>query len=103
MGRRCSLRRSWVVPFLVASAFACRSPAAQGPQRVIGVIDAGAGLSPLTLPDTVHAGMPFAITVTTFGGACDQADGADVQTSDLSADVTPYDLLPPPSTVCIQI
>jgi hypothetical protein len=37
------------------------------------------------------------------GGACDQVDGTDVRTTGLLADVTPYDLLPPPGTVCIAI
>ena len=42
-------------------------------------------------------------TVTTFGGACDHPDGADVATNGLLADVTPYDVLPPPETICIAL
>ena len=96
---------SWArfVLILAAGAFACSSPFEQRSERVIGILDAGAGPFPLSLPDTAHAGVPFTITVTTFGGGCDQADGADVRASDLSVDVTPYDRLPAAGTICVAI
>ena len=97
------LRAAHVFLLLVASALAGRSPMGQGPQRVIGLIDNGGGALPIIVPDTVYVGVPFAATVTTFGGGCDQPDGADVQTSGLAADITPYDLLPAPGTICILI
>ena len=92
-----------LVLLLVASSFACSSPLEQGPQRVIGLIDNGGGAFPLILPDSAYVGVPFAVTVTTFGGGCDRADGAEVRTSGLLADITPYDLLPAPGTICIAI
>ena len=55
------------------------------------------------MPDTVYVGVPFLATVTTFGGACDHPDGSDVSTTGLLADVTPFDLLPPPETICIAL
>ena len=55
------------------------------------------------MPDTVHVGVPFLATVTTFGGACDHPDGSDVSTRGSLADVTPYILLPPPGTICIAL
>ena len=85
-------------------AVGCRSPAEQGSRRVVGIIDnGGTGIAPLVVPDTVHVGVPFLVTVTTFGGACDHPDGSDVSTNGLLADVTPYELLPPPETICIAL
>lgn len=92
-----------LVLVLITSAFACHSPLQQGRQRVIGVIDDGRGTFPAILPDTAHVGISFTVTVVTLGGGCDQADGAQVQTTGLVADVTPYDLVPPPGTNCISI
>jgi hypothetical protein len=89
---------------LAAAACGGRSPTEPGSRRVVVIIDnGGTGIAPLVMPDTVHVGVPFLVTVTTFGGACDHADGSDVSTSGLFADVTPYDLLPPPETICIAV
>jgi len=87
---------------LAPGLWACNSPLADQ-TRVVGLLDAGAGSVAPSLPDTAHAGVPFDITITTFGGACDQPDRADVRTNGLVADVTPYDRLPPPGTNCISI
>ena len=86
---------------LLASAFACRSPFEQGPRRLVGFIDnGGLSIDPLILPDTVKAGALFTATVSTFGSSCFRADGADVRTTAALADITPYDLGPPPGSVC---
>jgi len=97
--------RAHVLVLLLASAvFSCRSPAEPGSRRVVGIIDnGGTGIAPLVVPDTAYVGVPFLATVITFGGACDHSDGSDVLTSGLLADVTPYDLLPPPETICIAV
>jgi hypothetical protein len=85
----------------LASAFACRSPLEQGPRRIVGLIDnGGLPIDPLLLPDTVEARAPFTATVSTFGSSCFRPDGADVRTTDLLADITPYDLVPPPESFC---
>jgi hypothetical protein len=77
---------------------ACTSPL--GPddewQRRIGVIEiGGAQSSPVQVPEeTVQQGVPFTITVVTFGSSsCVRADGAHVQVAGLMAQVTPYDLV----------
>jgi hypothetical protein len=97
--RACLLALQLAVP-----ACGGRSAAEPGSRRVVGIIDnGGTGIAPLIVPDTVYVGVPFLATVTTFGGACDHPDGSDVSTRGLLADVTPYDLLPPPETICIAI
>ena len=89
---------------LLGAAASCHAVAEPNQRRVIGVIENGnSGIQPLLLPDTVAAGASFAVTVTTFGGACDHDDGTDVTTAGLMADVTPYVLLPPPGTICIAV
>ena len=88
---------------IASAAFGCRSTAEPGSRRVVGIIDnGGTGIAPLVVPDTVYVQVPFVVTVTTFG-ACDHPDGADLSTSGLLADVTPYDLLPPPETICVAL
>ncbi len=82
--------------FLAVFAVCCRSPAEQTWQRVVGIIDnGGTRIAPVVASDTVQVGVPFLITVTTFGSACDRPDGSAVSTSGLLADVSPYDLSPP--------
>src|SRR5437763_9345764 len=102
---RPAFTRAYVFVLAIASAaFGCRSTAEPGSRRVVGIIDnGGTGIAPLVVPDTVYVQVPFVVTVTTFGGACDHPDGSDVSTSGLLADVTPYDLLPPPETICIGL
>lgn len=97
-------RASVLVLLLSPAAYACRSSAEPVSQRVVAVLDnGGTGIAPVVMPDTVYVGVPFLATVTTFGGACDHPDGSDVSTSGLLADVTPYVLLPPPGTSCIDV
>jgi hypothetical protein len=63
--------------------------------RVVGFVDSGGiSASPLRTPDTVRAGVPFTITVSTFGSSCIRPAGANVEMGPLGADVTPYDSLP---------
>jgi hypothetical protein len=46
-------------------------------------------------PDTVQAGVPFDVTVTTIGASgCWKADGARVSAAAMLAVITPYDLAP---------
>ncbi|SRR5882724_11275135 len=102
---RSPLARARVLAVLLASlALACRSPAGPGSRRVVAVLENGSsGIPPVVMPDTVHVGVLFLATVTTFGGACDHPDGSDVSTRGLFADVTPYVLLPHPETICIAL
>ena len=102
---RPAFARPYLLALLVAAApLGCRTPAGVSSRRVVAVIDnGGTGIPPVVVADTVHVGVPFLATVTTFGGACDQPDGADVSTNGLLANVTPYELLPGPGTVCIAV
>src|SRR5438105_8715895 len=101
---RAFARQHVLVLLLASAALTCRSAAEPGSRRVVGIIDnGGTGITPLVVPDTVYVQVPFLATVTTFGGACDHPDGADVSTRGLLTDVTPYDLLPSPETICIAL
>ena len=73
-----------------------------GERREIGVIDAGTSTDALVMPDTVQAGVPFAITVTTFG-SCLRPDGVDIHVAGATADITPYDITLGSGVVCPAI
>ncbi len=102
---RSPVARAFLLALLLApAALGCRSSAEPVSRRVVAVLDnGGTGIAPVVMPDTVHIGVPFLATVTTFGGACDHPDGSNVLTSRLFADVTPYVLLPAPETICIAL
>jgi hypothetical protein len=86
---------------LAAGLTACNALFGEGEHRVIGVIDeAGTSLDALVVPDTVRAGVPFTITVSTFGSSCLRPDGANAQVSGQMASVTPYDVAPPSGLAC---
>jgi hypothetical protein len=83
--------------FIVATLLGCASLV--GPERTwerqVGVIEIGGDQPPpIELPDTVEQGVPFATSVVTFGSStCVRADGAEVNTSGLTAHIIPYDLV----------
>ena len=90
-----------LLPALVAGLAACSSLFDEGEHRVVGLIDeAGTSFDALVVPDTVRAGIPFTVTVSTFGSSCLRPDGADAQVLGLIANVTPYDVAPPSGSVC---
>ncbi len=70
--------------------------------RAVGFIDSGGvAVSPITAPDTVQAGSPFAVTVSTFGSSgCIRPDESHVQQAVLSADITPFDSVWVGSGIC---
>ena len=73
----------------------------EGEHRIIGIIDeGGTSLDALVVPDTVRAGTPFTITVSTFGSSCLRADGASTRVSGQMASVTPYDVMPASDAAC---
>lgn len=43
------------------------------------------------VPDTVEAGVPFEVSVRTYGGGCISKNGTDLRVDGLTADVRPYD------------
>lgn len=95
-----SFRTASTLLLFVGTA-ACGSPVDQDDRRVIGVVDAGGiGVDALIVPDTVRAGVPFTATVSTFGNSCIRPDGAVVDVTALVATITPYDIAPPPESIC---
>jgi hypothetical protein len=63
--------------------------------RVVGFVDSGGVSSgPLRTPDTVRAGSPFTVTVSTFGSSCIRPAGAHLEMGPSGAEVTPYDSVP---------
>lgn len=72
-------------------------------ERVVGVIDIGGEISPspIQVPDVVQKGVPFTATVVTYGsGTCTRGDGAEVQVTNLTAEITPYDLEARGEVIC---
>jgi len=101
MRTQSALRLAALLPALVAGLAACSSFVDEAEHRVVGLIDeAGTSFDALVVPDTVRAGIPFTVTVSTFGSSCLRPDGADTQVVGSIADVTPYDVGPPSGFVC---
>ena len=72
--------------------------------RVVGRIDAGppGSQAALQTPDTVRVGVPFTITISTYGATgCIHPDQSDLQQSQSSVDVTVYDSLWVGSPPCL--
>lgn len=74
--------------------WACALSTDPGWRKVVGLVDPGGAFHPaLVAPDTVAAGAPFAVTVTTYGSSsCTRPSGAEVEVGGLTAEITPYDL-----------
>ena len=59
---------------------------------VIGRIDLGGTLDRVLIaPSSTRAGELFMVTVSTFGGGCTSAAGAEVVVREMVATITPYD------------
>lgn len=70
----------------------CSSAVGLDQERRIGVIAGFNEDDPrIEAPDTVAAGEPFTVTVTTYGNTCVEKGDTEVRTQDLEATVTPYD------------
>ena len=91
-----------LAPLLLLTACSGATGLEPGSRRVVGVIDVGSqSLRALAAPDTVAAGAPFVVTVTTFGSSsCTRADGAEVEVRGLVAEVVPYDREATGARVC---
>ena len=91
-----TLRPIHAVP-LILIALACSPPASSSiPEpkwvRVVGVIDSGGQLGPLVVPSTANAGVPFDITIATYGGSgCIHPDQSEISYHGSSVAITPYD------------
>ena len=88
------MRRAILTSLFLAVPACHRSPVDLGHGRRIGVIDAGGTLDRVVdAPASVSNNQSFTITISTFGGSCVTAAGADVTITDLVATITPYDVV----------
>ncbi|MEW5931336.1 MAG: hypothetical protein AB1941_28045 [Gemmatimonadota bacterium] len=96
------MTRRLAVPALLALAACGGGLSDPGSRRVPGVIDTGGGGDrALAVPDTVAAGAPFTVAVTTFGSSsCTRPDGAELEVRGLVAEVVPYDREAAGARVC---
>jgi hypothetical protein len=97
------MRRLSAVLATVVIALACNDSLLEpGWTRRLGLImDNPPHLSSLNAPDEVTRGVPFQITVTTFGSSsCTLPDGHELTYPAGAAEVTVYDLAAPLSTPC---
>jgi hypothetical protein len=73
-------------------------------ERHVAVIQFnGQSVNVLTAPATVTAGVPFNVTVTTYGFDCDQRAGAEVAYEGTTAIITPFDEAPGGNIECPNI
>ena len=85
------------LPFVLLALVGC--DAFSGPdfetRRVLGQPALSSlGVEPLAIPDTVTAGEPFEVTVTTAGGGCHvRADGVEVDAGGEAVEFRPYDIV----------
>ena len=79
-------------------ALACGSPTEPNTQRVVGTIDPSFSGAPVVdVPEQVHSGVPFTVTVRTVGSSsCVSPAGGRVEVVGTLARITPYDLVPNP-------
>ena len=76
-----------------------------GERRVPGIIDFydSGTADVITAPDRVRAGEELQVTITTFGGGCERAGGADVRMAANTATVSVYDYSAAgPEVACTQ-
>lgn len=90
-------RRAALVGSFLALTGACRDPF--GPDGVMH--DAGLGQLSyaregvvVSVPDSVHAGVPFAVHVRTYGGGCIRQGYVETRVGERMAEVTPVDFFP---------
>ena len=71
----------------------CDDPTGPKEERKIGVIAFYSDPVVITVPDTVLLGDPFSVSVRTYGDGCVSEDGTEVESTSLSFQITPYDVL----------
>lgn len=73
-------------------------------ERVFGTIEYYDNALQATVPATAEVGVPFDVTVTTYGGGCIEKGETTVETEGLEAQVRPYDINTEPANgVCPDI
>jgi len=77
---------------LLGAVSSCEDPGGPKEERRVGVVAYYGDPVVVTAPDTVLAGEPFSVSVRTYGDGCVSKDGTEVQSADLTVDITPYDV-----------
>jgi len=103
-----SSRSVLTVLLSVVTLVACSAtePPAGGPERVRGpaILLFYGDTSSVSLPVSSHVGVPFSLTVTSFGGGCIAHGGVEFTLRGLDAEVQPYryDVRLPPNMACTR-
>lgn len=75
-----------------------------GEKRVEGILHFHGDTAPVEVPETAVAGEPFEVTISTFGGGCDNVGSALVKVEGHLATIQPYDFTEADEvTVCTAI
>jgi hypothetical protein len=89
-----SSRSALTVLLSVVTLVACSAtePSASAPERVRGpaILLFYGDTSSVSLPVSSHVGVPFSLTVTSFGGGCIAHGGVEFTLRGLDAEVQPY-------------
>jgi len=89
-----SSRSALTVLLSVVTLVACSAtePPAGGPERIRGpaILLFYGDTSSVSLPVSSHVGVPFSLTVTSFGGGCIAHGGVEFTSRGLDAEVQPY-------------
>jgi hypothetical protein len=90
-----------VVPLVAGACLSSTGPDWVVVPGFIGVASLGVPLEVVSAPDTVNAGEPFNVVVTTYGSSsCTRAAGANSSASGLSASIVPLDSVLRGDVVC---
>lgn len=85
---------------LLLGALACPAVTGVSYHRVIGFVSADREYKSLEVPDSVTAGIPFTVTVATYGSSCLRPDGAEVSVVGMVAEIIAYDREPRGDIAC---
>ena len=100
------MKRWFLLPiFLVFLLTACGSERVEREVGVVVTSDSPFMEEVLSIPNEVQAGVPFEVTVRTFGGGCTEAGDMEQEVTDNLAVLKPYDLniTPGRNVVCPSI
>lgn len=76
----------------LALTMACSGPTGPTPRTELGTIAFHDTEAVTQVPDSVRVGVPFEISVRTYGDGCVTGNGTEVQRHGRSVDVRPYDV-----------
>ena len=76
---------------IVTVVVACGGPTEPEPRQELGIISFFHEPVVITAPESVEAGVPFEVSVRTYGGGCHSRGTTDVDAIGLRVNVRPYD------------